>query len=109
MPTPACAEAAVVGGGAGSHRADAEQRADDRHRLGARQLLAQALLMAACDMAGLVGDHADDLVRRFGRSSAPVLMNMRRPATKALKRGSLTRMMSMPDLDRPAALKIGRA
>jgi len=42
-------------------------------------------------------------------SRAPVLMNRRRPATKALKDGSLTSTIWMPALDRPAALKIGRA
>ena len=67
---PACASAAAVGGGAGGDGADAEQRGDDRHRLGARQLVAQALLVAAGDVAGLVGEHADDLVRRFRRASA---------------------------------------
>ena len=39
---------------------------DDRHGLSARELLAQTILVAAGDVAGLVRDHADDLVRRLG-------------------------------------------
>ena len=59
-------KAAAVGGGAGDHGADAEQRGDDGHRLGALELVAQPLLVAAGDVAGLVRDDADDLVGRFG-------------------------------------------
>ena len=50
----------------GDHRADTEQHRDDRLRLRHRELLAELRQMAAGDMAGLVGEHADDLVRRLG-------------------------------------------
>ncbi len=41
---------------AGNHGADAEQRRDDRHGLRPRELVAQALLVAAGDVAGLMRD-----------------------------------------------------
>ncbi len=59
------ADALAAGARTGDHRADAEQQGDDRLRLRGGQLLAQARKMAAGDMAGLVGQHADDLVRRL--------------------------------------------
>ena len=78
------------------HRADAEEHGDDRLRLRHRHLLAQPRQMAAGDMAGLVGEHADDLVWRLGSISAPAFTKMRRPSmTKALNDLSLI----MRDLD----------
>ena len=51
---------------AATMRADAEQHGDDRRGLRLRELLAQPRQMAAGDVAGLVREHADDLVRRLG-------------------------------------------
>ncbi|MGY2995247.1 hypothetical protein ACVWWD_004054 [Mesorhizobium sp. URHB0026] len=62
-----------------------------------------AICPASCAMTPMIS---------FGVSAvinAPVLMNSRRPVTKALKLESLTSTMSMPSFASPAALKIGRA
>ena len=59
-------EFARLGRRTGNDRADAEKPGDDRHRLGARELFAQPVLVAAGDVARLVCDDADDLVRRLG-------------------------------------------
>ena len=57
-----------IGAGAGrrarGHRRGAKQHADDRGGLDVGELLAQLRQMAAGDMAGLMREHADDLVRR---------------------------------------------
>ncbi len=47
------------------HRAGAEQHGDDHLGLGVGELLAQFCEVAAGKMAGFMGEHADDLVRRF--------------------------------------------
>ncbi len=59
-------QAARACGGSRCDCADAEQRCDDRHGLGARELIAQTVLVAAGDVAGLMGDDADDLVGGVG-------------------------------------------
>ncbi len=75
---------------------------------GGGKLLAHAREMAAGDMAGLVRQHADDLVRRFRSISAPALMKMRRPsATKALNERSLMITTWMFCWERPAAFRSG--
>ena len=51
---------------AADHGADAEQQRDDRGGLRIGELLAQAREMPARHVAGLVRQHADDLVRRLG-------------------------------------------
>ena len=60
------AGAGDAGARAGHRRADAGEHADDRLGLRPRQLLAQAHQMAVGQVAGFVGEHADDLVRRLG-------------------------------------------
>ena len=56
----------AAGGGARRDRAGAEQQRDDRGGLRAGELLAQPGEVAARDVAGLVRQHADDLVRGLG-------------------------------------------
>ncbi len=66
----------------------------------------------AVKLAVQVPDATMDAMISFGVSAvmrAPVFTKMRRPSTKALNDGSLTSTISMPELDRPAALRIGRA
>ena len=109
MPHAGLRQRAGVGGRACSHGADAEQRGDDRHRLRARQLVAQPLLMAAGHVAGLVGQHADDLVRRFRRQQRAGVDEDAAPVDEGVEARSLTRMILMPDFERPAACRIGRA
>ena len=46
--------------------ADAEQHSQRHRALDAREFLVELGEVAAGDMAGLVREHADDLVRRFG-------------------------------------------
>ena len=57
------ARAAAAAGG--DHRADAQDHGDDRLRGRGRHRLAQSRQMAAGDVAGLVREHADDLIWRF--------------------------------------------
>ena len=64
-PVPAPPTRSPERGGA-HHGAGAGQHADDGQDLGVRDLLAEARQMAAGDVAGLVGEDADDLVRRLG-------------------------------------------
>ena len=47
------------------HRADAEQHSDHRRGLEIGKFVAHLAQMTADDMAGLVRQHADDLVRPF--------------------------------------------
>ena len=49
--------------------AGTEEGGGDGHDLGALQSLAQALLVAAGQMADLVGEDADQLVRRLGHGN----------------------------------------
>lgn len=51
-----------AGGGAGDHRRAAENAGDRPDHAGARDLVAQVLQMPAREVAGLVGDDADELV-----------------------------------------------
>jgi hypothetical protein len=81
--------------GTGDGGTDAQHSCNDRHGLCAGKLFAQALLVAAGDMACLVRKHADDLVGRLGAINAPVLMKMRRPVTNALNDG----VVDQHDLD----------
>ena len=63
---PGIGQAAVASAtGADGERAGTENRGDDHLGLGRRELLAQLGEVAAGEMAGLVGEHADQLVRIF--------------------------------------------
>ena len=91
------------GAGRGEH-------ADHREDLGVGDLLAQPGEMAAGDVAGLVRDDADDLVRRVGvHEGADVDEDFWPLATKALKERSLTRTIFAAEALMPAARKIGGA
>jgi len=56
----------IAAAAAGHHCADAEDHGEDRLRRRRGQLLAQARQMSAGDVAGLMREHADDLIRRVG-------------------------------------------
>ena len=60
------AHARVFAARGGDQRAHSQQQSNDRLGGGGGELLAQPHQMPASDMAGLVGEHADDLVRGLG-------------------------------------------
>src|SRR5829696_8913947 len=79
-------------------------------RILAFAIWSQPRQVAAGDVAGLVGDDADDLVRRLRlHERAEVQEDLTPFATKALNDRSLMRMISIALASIPAARKIGAA
>ena len=71
IPCPACAALFLPRGGPADHGCSTNQGADNGLHAGPVKLNSHAGQMAAGNVARLMGQNADDLVRRFGSRQQP--------------------------------------